>query len=191
MSHVCRAFRPAAIALCVVIALAGSALAQTDVTTARIAGVVKDASASPLPGVTVEAKSQETGFTATAVTDKDGSYRLVNLPTGRYTLKATLEGMNTISRPDVAVKLGSAPTINFTMAPAAVSDQLFERATREWRTSPRMTTFRPFTEPPGRRSRIVYRSSSACVGWACQPSPPLRTEPPKTSAARYGAPDAE
>jgi hypothetical protein len=124
MSHVCRAFRPAAIALCVVIALAGSALAQTDVTTARIAGVVKDASASPLPGVTVEAKSQETGFTATAVTDRDGAYRLVNLPTGRYTLKATLEGMNTISRPNVGVKLGTAPTINFTMAPAAVSETI-------------------------------------------------------------------
>ncbi len=26
------------------------------------------------------------------------------------------------------------------------------------------------------------------MGWACQPSPPLRTWPPKTCAARYGAP---
>ena len=37
----------------------------------------------------------------------------------------------------------------------------------------------------------MYRSSKAWVGWACQPSPPLSTEPPKTSAARYGAPDTE
>ncbi len=35
----------------------------------------------------------------------------------------------------------------------------------------------------------MYRSRSACEGWACQPSPPLRTLPEKTSAARYGAPD--
>ena len=28
-------------------------------------------------------------------------------------------------------------------------------------------------------ARIVYRSSSAWVGWACQPSPPLTTRPPK------------
>ena len=35
----------------------------------------------------------------------------------------------------------------------------------------------------------MYRSSSACDGCACQPSPPLSTEPEKTSAARYGAPD--
>ena len=54
-----------------------------------------------------------------------------------------------------------------------------------------MTTFRPASDPPGKRSRIVYRSSSAWVGWACQPSPPLSTEPPKISAARYGAPEVE
>ena len=36
----------------------------------------------------------------------------------------------------------------------------------------------------------MYRSSSACDGCACQPSPPLSTDPPNTSAARYGAPDA-
>ena len=52
-----------------------------------------------------------------------------------------------------------------------------------------MTTLRPSSDPPGSRSRIVYRSSSAWVGWACQPSPPLSTDPPNVSAARYGAPD--
>ena len=75
-------------------------------------------------------------------------------------------------------------------APIAVSVQMFERATREWSTSPRITTLRPSSDPPGSRDRSVYRSSSACDGCACQPSPPLSTEPPKTSAARYGAPDA-
>ncbi len=73
-------------------------------------------------------------------------------------------------------------------APAAVSVQMFERATREWSTSPRITTFRPASDASPRCARIVYRSSSACVGWACQPSPPLSTDPPKISAARYGAP---
>ena len=65
---------------------------------------------------------------------------------------------------------------------------MFERATRECSTSPRITTLRPASEASPRCERIVYRSRSACVGWACQPSPPLSTEPPNTSAARYGAP---
>src|SRR6185436_8830412 len=76
-------------------------------------------------------------------------------------------------------------------APAAVSVQMFERATREWSRSPRITTLRPASEPPGSPWRIVYRSSRAWVGCACQPSPPLSTDPPNTSAARYGAPDTE
>ncbi len=76
-------------------------------------------------------------------------------------------------------------------APAAVSVQMFERATREWSRSPRITTLRPASEPSGIRSRMVYRSSSAWVGCACHPSPPFSTEPPNTSAARYGAPDIE
>src|SRR6185295_7484677 len=50
---------------------------------------------------------------------------------------------------------------------------------------------RPATDPPGSRDRMVYRSRSAWVGWACQPSPPLSTDPPKISAARYGAPETE
>ena len=73
-------------------------------------------------------------------------------------------------------------------APAAVSVQMFERATRECRTSPRITTLRPARDASPVCDRIVYRSSRAWVGWACQPSPPLSTEPPKISAARYGAP---
>ena len=75
-----------------------------------------------------------------------------------------------------------------TSAPAVVRLQMFDRATREWRMSPRMTIFFPATFFPGSRSRSVYRSRSAWVGCACQPSPPLMTWPVKTCAARYGAP---
>src|SRR6476469_2988606 len=123
MPQVCRAFRrPAAIALCVILGLAGTVLAQTDVTTARIAGVVKDASNNTaLPGVTVEAKNQDTGFTTSAVSDSDGSYRLINLPTGKYTLSATLSGFNNVSRPNIELRLGTAPTVNFNMSVASVS----------------------------------------------------------------------
>ncbi len=48
---------------------------------------------------------------------------------------------------------------------------MLERATRLWRMSPTMTTFLPSTLPVWRR--MVKRSSSACVGWAWVPSPPL------------------
>ena len=76
-----------------------------------------------------------------------------------------------------------------TSAPAAVSVHRLLRATREWRTSPRITTLRPASEPPGRWRRSVYRSRSAWVGWACRPSPALMTLPRNSRATRYGAPE--
>ena len=61
-----------------------------------------------------------------------------------------------------------------TSAPISVRPHRFERATRLCRMSPTMATRRPLMRPS--RSRMVNRSSSACVGWACQPSPALITE---------------
>ncbi len=40
-------------------------------------------------------------------------------------------------------------------APIAVRVQTLERATREWSTSPRITTLRPSSDPPGSRDRSV------------------------------------
>jgi hypothetical protein len=99
-------------------------LAQTDVTTSRISGTVTDGEGGPLPGVTVEARNQDTGLVVTAVTDGEGLYRLLNLPTGTYTLMASLEGFATLEQPNVRLLLGSAPTINFTMQTAQVADTI-------------------------------------------------------------------
>ncbi len=117
-------FTAAMLALLVALGLAATALAQTDVTTSRIAGTVKDNNGGPLPGVTVEAKNQETGFTTSTVSGADGGYRLINLPTGKYTLMATLSGFNKVTHPNVDLKLGSTPTINFTMQLSAVTETI-------------------------------------------------------------------
>ena len=73
-------------------AFAGTAFAQTDVTTSRISGTAKDSEGGALPGVTVEGKNQDTGLTANATTNSQGFYQLLNLPTGSYTVTATLSG---------------------------------------------------------------------------------------------------
>jgi len=77
------------------LAVAGTVYAQTDVTTTRITGTVTAAAdGSPLPGATVETKNEETGLVVVAVTDADGFYRALNLPTGSYTITATLDGFH-------------------------------------------------------------------------------------------------
>ena len=86
MVRVCKSRWVCALAaLLVLLGLAGAAYAQTDVTTSRISGTVEDSSKSPLPGVTIEAVNTETGLQQMAVTDANGFYRILNLPTGTYT----------------------------------------------------------------------------------------------------------
>lgn len=104
------------------LALAAPARAQTDVTTSRISGTVRDADGSPLPGASVEGKNQETGLTAMAVTRNDGFYQLLNLPSGLYTITASLAGFQTVTHPDVRLVLGSTPSVDFRLQLSRVSE---------------------------------------------------------------------
>ena len=61
---------------------------------ATIAGVVRDASAAVLPGVTVEASSPALiEKTRTVVSDGTGQYRITDLPPGTYVLTFSLPGL--------------------------------------------------------------------------------------------------
>ena len=95
------------LALLVAFGLAATpALAQTDVTTSRISGTVDGSDGAPLPGVTVEATNTETGLVQVTVTDEEGFFRVLNLPTGTYKVVASLEGFAT-STADNVVSDGS------------------------------------------------------------------------------------
>lgn len=111
-------------ALLVFFGLAGAAHAQTDVTTSRISGTVEDSSKSPLPGVTVEAVNTETGLRQSEVTDAQGFYRILNLPTGTYRVSASLDGFATATAESVRLLIGSTPTVNFTLQSARVSETI-------------------------------------------------------------------
>ncbi len=111
--------------LAILLALAAvPAFAQTDVTTSRISGTVEDASGAPLPGVTIEATNTETGLVQVAVTDEQGFFRVLNLPTGTYTITATLDGFATATAPNVRLLLGSTPTVNFNLQSATISETI-------------------------------------------------------------------
>ncbi|HEY2289990.1 MAG TPA: TonB-dependent receptor [Thermoanaerobaculia bacterium] len=111
-------------ALLVLFGLAGAAHAQTDVTTSRISGTVEDSSKSPLPGVTVEAVNTETGLRLSEVSDAQGFYRILNLPTGTYKVSASLDGFATATAENVRLLIGSTPTVNFTLQSARISETI-------------------------------------------------------------------
>ena len=58
----------------------------------RLAGVVRDATGSVLPGVTVTVAGPALAAPRTVVADEHGQYALDSLPEGRYLVTATFSG---------------------------------------------------------------------------------------------------
>src|SRR5689334_25177520 len=71
---------------------AGSMAFAQGVSTASIAGTVRDSSGSVLPGVTVTATQTDTGLARVVVSDAEGRYLISSLPVGPYKLEFMLQG---------------------------------------------------------------------------------------------------
>ncbi len=67
-------------------------------TTGSLNGKITDSNGVALPGVTVDVKSDALQGTRTAITNREGMYRLVLLPPGLYAVTFQLEGFTSITR---------------------------------------------------------------------------------------------
>ncbi len=94
----------------VVILLATPAFSQLP--TATILGVAKDSSGGVLPGVTVTVVNTETGLMRVVKTADDGAYRLLELPVGRYEVKAEHGGFKSIDRKGIVLEVTQQAVIN-------------------------------------------------------------------------------
>jgi hypothetical protein len=92
---------------------------------ATLAGVIHDTSDAVLPGVTVEVSSPVMiEKTRTALTDRNGQYRLTELPPGTYTVTASLTGFTVVKREDVEVTGSGVIVINMTMRVGTVAETI-------------------------------------------------------------------
>ena len=115
--------RSLAFLLIVGLAMAGPAFAQLT-PTARIAGKVVDTQGGPIPGVAVKATSPKLVGSAATVTDADGVYRLMALPSGTYEITFTLQGFKTLIRQNVRLELSQTLALNATLEEAAIEEQV-------------------------------------------------------------------
>src|SRR5438045_4185556 len=97
----------------VTLAVASLIIPQAVLAQSAIAGIVKDATGSVLPGVTVEASSPALiEKTRTVVSDETGSYRLIDLRPGPYTVTFSLTGFSTIKREGIQLTSGFTANVN-------------------------------------------------------------------------------
>src|SRR5688500_5106537 len=96
---------------CLVLAAAVFLLPSVALAQATITGTVRDSSNAVLPGVTIEAASPALLAPRVVVTDANGIYRIIDLPSGAYSLAYTLAGFSRTVRDNVAVSGAGTFTI--------------------------------------------------------------------------------
>ena len=92
---------------------------------ASIAGVVRDSSGGVLPGVTVEASSPVLiEKVRTVVSDDAGTYRIIDLRPGTYTVTFTLPGFSTVKREGVELSGTFIATVNADLRVGALEETI-------------------------------------------------------------------
>ena len=92
--------------------------------TGEIRGKITDEQDEALPGVTITARSPKLQGMRTALSDKDGNFRLSLLPVGSYSLTFEIPGFEKLTTLDNEVSLGFTLSLSVTLKIAAVSEEV-------------------------------------------------------------------
>ncbi len=85
-------------------------------------GVVKDSSMAPVPGATVTATNKTNNTARTTVTGTDGTYKLLGLDPGRYSVVVELSGFQKAEDTNVLILLGRNVDFSPTLQVGAVTE---------------------------------------------------------------------
>lgn len=88
--------------------------------TGKISGTITDAATNePLPGVNVIVD----GTTLGGATDDEGFYYIINIPPGRYSLKASMIGYKIMSKSNVIVNVDRSTSLDFGLPVSAIAGE--------------------------------------------------------------------
>jgi len=110
-----------AVALVALAAPFGPAWAQIE--TGRISGTVADAQGGVVPGVTVTAKSVNTGVSRDTVSDTNGGYLFANVNADTYEVTFMLTGFKTAAR-RVTVSVGATAAVDVKLEVGGLTEQV-------------------------------------------------------------------
>jgi len=101
--------------------VAGTTLAQAQVTTGGISGQVVDSAGAPVPDATVEVLNSETGLRRTVTVNQRGNYTVLGLtPGGPYRVTIRAIGHSPVIREGVRIPLSQTVRTDATLARQAV-----------------------------------------------------------------------
>jgi len=138
-----------------------------------IAGSVKDPSGQPFRGAFVQAQNAKTKITTLVLSDRQGRYRVENLPAGDYEVRAKATGFKSDPRSGVTVGATGAASLDFALHadPVRWSDLSLYQA---WELL-----------PAGRGKELLQSQCSACHGVQTRMAATRRDEAGWTRAINY------
>jgi outer membrane receptor protein involved in Fe transport len=101
-----------------------AALAQGGGGRAELNGTITDQAKLVLPGVTVTVTHEGTGQTRQAVTSGEGRFIIPTLLPGSYSLKAELQGFETLTRTGLVLNVGQEISVALSMSVAGVREEV-------------------------------------------------------------------
>ncbi|HEX9136166.1 MAG TPA: TonB-dependent receptor, partial [Nitrospirota bacterium] len=88
-----------------------------------------------VPGTNVEVKNLDTNLTRTIVTDSDGRFVFLQLPSGRYSLTVSKQGFATLVQESVSLTVGQTITLDLAMKVSQREERITVTATPTIETS--------------------------------------------------------
>jgi outer membrane receptor for ferrienterochelin and colicin len=127
-------------ALILMLSMCAMAMAQSESTSGRITGTVKDSNGAGVPNAAVVVSNPATGVTQTVNTNENGEFTAVQLQPGDYTVEVTATGFGKSTQTGYHVEVGSALTANITLGVGAVNEEVLVTAASVETTQVQTTT---------------------------------------------------
>jgi hypothetical protein len=113
----------------ILVLLGFAAGAWGQVSSGSLIGDVRDGKSASMPGVTITARNNETGFSRTATTNAFGGYRIDDLLPGAYTVTAQRSGFRTVTVSPVAVEVDQKARFDFELREGSDAVTVLARTT--------------------------------------------------------------
>ena len=100
------------------------AYASAQIDRGAVVGRVVDSSGAVIPRATIVITNKETGVAQTTTSNDAGEYQVLALPPGRYSVKVSAQGFETVLRDDLVLHVQDRLSIDATMKPGAAAQEV-------------------------------------------------------------------
>src|SRR5262245_16292061 len=98
--------------------------AQSESGSSAIEGSVRDGNGAAIAGASINVRNIDTGLARNATSGFNGDFNVPVLPVGHYTVKVEAKSFGPAERTDVVLRVGEATTVDFTLKPATLNEEV-------------------------------------------------------------------